>query len=156
LLGASCEWSPLSWGSCWNVTVLVDCLVSEHWVDSGEISTFVLDDKLLETSSASSSGHANCSHASTGGSSGCGWSSGLVADRWLAEHGDGVVVGVALASVGQDRTVGSLDASVARAWCSAAGFDKLSGVFVAGNSVSFDLVHVAKVVSSSGFFTATA
>jgi len=156
LLGASGEWSPLSWGSCWNVTVLVDGLVSEHWVDSGEISTFVLDDKLLETSSASSSGHANGSHATTDGSSGCDWSSGLVADRWLAEHGDGVVVGIALASVGQDRAVGSLDASVARAWCSAAGFDKLSGVFVAGNSVGFDLVHVAKVVSSSGLFTATA
>ena len=155
-LGASREWSPLSWGSCWNVTVLVDGLVSEHWVDSCEISTLVLDEILLKTSSASSSGNTNGSHASTDGSLSGDWSSWLVAHRWLAEHGDGVVVGVALASMGQDWAVGSLDASVARAWCSAAGVDKLSGVFVAGNSVSFDLVHVAKVVSSSGLFTAAA
>lgn len=113
LLGASGEWSPFSWGSCWNVTVVVDGLVSEHWVDSCEISTLVLDEILLETSSASSSGNTNCSHASTDGSLSCDWSSGLVADRWLAEHGDGVVVGVALASVGQDWAVGSLDTSVA-------------------------------------------
>lgn len=156
LLGASGEWSPLGWGCWWNVTVFVDSLISEDGVDGSKIGTFVLDEVLLETSSASSSGNINSSHAPTDGSLSSDWSSWLVADCWLAENGDRVVVGVALASVGQDWAVSSLDASVARAWCSAAGIDEFSSVGVAGNSVSFDLVHVAKVVSSSGLFTATA
>jgi len=73
LLGASGEWSPFSWLNCWNVTVLVDDLVSEGWIDVGESSTLVLDDELLETPCASSSGNINCSHASTDGSLSCGW-----------------------------------------------------------------------------------
>jgi len=73
LLGASGEWSPFSWGNCWNVTDFVDGLVSEGWIDVGEISTLVLDDELLETRCASSSGNINCSHASTNSSLSCAW-----------------------------------------------------------------------------------
>lgn len=113
LLGASGVWSPLSWSNWWNVAGFVDGLVSKGWVEIGEISAFVLDDELLETLCARTSGNANCSHASSDGSLSCDWLGGFKAQRWLSLNGDGVVVGVALAGVGEDWAVDSLNASVA-------------------------------------------